>query len=134
MLGALLAGVATVWWLRGDGGIDLGDVSRYAPGSVTYRSTDGFFVVRAPDGSVLALSDFDPHNPPGRKSCVVTFRPDLTKDGDRDDTGRFFDLCTGSTYDRGGRGESGDRLDLRRIRIELREDGRLRALPAAPLK
>ena len=126
MLGALLAGAATVWWLRGDGGVKLGDIAGYAAGSVVYRSTDGFFVVRLPDGQVLAISDVDPHNPPGRRSCLVTFRPDLKQDGE---VGRFFDACTGSAYGLEGRGQSGDGLDLRRIRVERRADGGLTAWP-----
>jgi len=81
------------------------------------------FVVRLPDGAVVALADVDPHNPPGRTSCRVTFRPDLATSGE---LGRFFDACSGASYDIAGRARSGDGLDLRRIPIEQSKDGRLR--------
>jgi hypothetical protein len=111
---------------RGDGQIDLGNVAEYQPGSVVYRSTDGFFVARLPDGSMVALSDVDPHNPQGRASCRVTFRPDLAAEGE---SGRFFDSCTGSMYDIAGQALSGDGLNLERVPIQQDEDGNLRAEP-----
>ncbi|HRC61844.1 MAG: hypothetical protein K1X87_00830 [Dehalococcoidia bacterium] len=114
-------------WPSGDGQIDIGRIEDYRPGSVVYRSTDGFFVAAQPDGSVLALSDIDPHNPPGRRSCRVTFRPDLGVTGE---TGRFFDGCTGSLYDIGGRALSGDGLDLKRLPVQRHEDGSIEVKPA----
>ena len=120
VLGAVLALAGSFVLTRGDGGVQLGRADDYAAGAVVYRSTDGLFVVRQTDGTVLALSDLDPHNPQGRTSCRVTFRPDLGGE----EGGRFFDQCTRSTYDLGGRGLSGDGRDLERL--ELREDdGRL---------
>ena len=106
--------------LRG-GGIDLGYVEDYALASVVYRSTDGLFVVRLPDGEVIALSDVDPHNPPGGE-CRVSFRPDLAG---TDGYGRFFDICSGALYDISGRGLGDDGLDLRRLPLERGEDGKL---------
>lgn len=120
--------VLAMWlWPSGDGRVDIGRVEDYRPGSVVYRSTDGFFVAAQPDGSVLALSDIDPHNPAGRRSCRVTFRPDL---GVADETGRFFDGCTGSLYDIGGHTLSGDGLDLVRLSVQQDENGRLTVGPA----
>ncbi|MYI83332.1 MAG: hypothetical protein F4056_08625 [Chloroflexi bacterium] len=106
--------------LRG-GGIDLGYAEDYALASVVYRSTDGLFVVRLPDGEVIALSDLDPHNPPGGE-CRVSFRPDLAG---TDGYGRFFDICSGAMYDISGRGLGDDGLDLRRLPLERGEDGKL---------
>ncbi len=106
--------------LRG-GGIDLGYVEDYALASVVYRSTDGLFVVRLPDGEVIALSDVDPHNPPGGE-CRVSFRPDLAG---TDGYGRFFDICSGAMYDISGRGLGDDGLELRRLPLEQGEDGKL---------
>ena len=121
-LGALLALLASFVLMRGDDSVGLGRVDDYALGSVVYRSTDGLFVVRHPDGRVLALSDRDPHNPSGRAVCRVTFRPDLAQEGQ---PGRFFDQCTGSTYDLGGRSLSGDGLDLSQLEVREDEEGRL---------
>ena len=103
------------------GGIDLGYADDYPVASVVYRSTDGLFVVRLPDGEVIALSDVDPHNPPGGE-CRVAFRPDLAG---ADGYGRFFDICSGAMYDISGRGLGDDRLDLRRLPLERAEDGKL---------
>lgn len=159
--GCLLAGamlvlgaVAVLAYLAVSGGgggrIDLGRVTDYAPGSVVYRSTDGLFVVRLADEGLIALSDLDPHNPPGRRSCRVTFRPDLggpdlggttpmdgvagrSGDGtaEREGTGgRFFDACTGAVYDLAGRGLNGDGLDLRRLPLIPGDEGRLLVEPA----
>jgi nitrite reductase/ring-hydroxylating ferredoxin subunit len=126
-LGAVVAALVTFAASRGDGRIALGTAADYAPGSVVYRSTDHFFVVRALDGRVLALSDLDPHNPPGRESCRVTFRPDLGRD--ESGGGRFFDACTGATYNREGRAQNGDGLDLRPIAVQQEKDGRLYVRP-----
>jgi hypothetical protein len=131
-LGLVALGAAVVvlvlWvWPSGGGPIDLGNIEGYRPGSVVYRSTDGLFVVRAPDGTVLALSDLDPHNPPGRKSCRVTFRPDLAQAGE---VGRFFDGCTGSMYVLGGHGLAGDGLDLKQLPVQQKTDGDLQVEPA----
>ena len=117
--------VAIMLMQRGAGIVDLGLPARYVPNAVVYRSTDGLFVVRPGEGAVVAFSDVDPHNPPGQRSCRVTFRPDLSAGGD---PGRFFDICTGSMYDLSGHGLSGDGLDLRPVRVEQTENGRLRAL------
>ncbi|MDA0256235.1 MAG: hypothetical protein O3C25_00635, partial [Chloroflexi bacterium] len=111
--------------LLDDGAIDLGRVDEYPPGSVVYLATNEFFVVRLADGELLALSDIDPHNPRGRSSCRVTFRPDLAPSGAAGGSlpaGVFFDACTGSMYDISGRGVSGDGLDLRPIEIERSGD------------
>ena len=118
-----LAVVAFSVWSGGAGSIDLGLVEDYERGSVVYRSSDGLFVVRLADGSMLALSDVDPHNPSDRASCKVTFRPDLV--GGDGEAGRFFDLCTGSLYDMAGRALGSDGLDLERLPIE-RDGDRLR--------
>ncbi len=134
--GAILAAATVILLTRGDGSIDLGLVTDYEPGAIVYRSSDRFFVVRLDDGSVIALSDLDPHNPPGRSSCRVTFRPDLRSgevgsgdEGAEDASGRFFDSCTGSMYEISGRGLAGDGLDLSRLTLRER-DGRLSAKPA----
>ena len=129
--GAFLLGIVVVVAvlavrMGGGGSVDLGSIEEYEPGSVVYFASDGLFVVRLRDGSLLILSDLDPHNPPRRRSCRVTFRPDLAVAAGR---GRFFDACTGATYDVAGRGLSGDGLDLRRIELEERDDGELRVRP-----
>lgn len=125
-LGAALV-VLVMWvWPSGDGTVDIGRAEEYRPGDVVYHSTDGFFVAAQPDGSVLALSDLDPHNPAGRRSCRVTFRPDLGVAGE---TGRFFDGCTGSLYDIGGHALSDDGLDLQRLAIQQDGEGHLRVKP-----
>lgn len=113
-LGVAIAGL-------GGGGIDLGYEDDYALASVVYRSTDGLFVVRLPDGEVIALSDVDPHNPSGG-GCRVSFRPDLAG---ADGYGRFFDICSGALYDISGRGLGEDGLDLRRLPLRRGEDGKL---------
>jgi hypothetical protein len=131
-LGALVVVVAAIVLAALDAGaVELGTVARYAPGSVVYRSTDGLFVVRSREGALLALSDVDPHNPPGTRSCLVTFRPDLGPPGEglAGERGRFFDICTGSMYDLSGQALGGDGLNLRGVRIEELEEGRLRAFP-----
>jgi hypothetical protein len=79
------------------------------------------FVVRLVDGSPLVLSDVDPHNPPGRQSCRVTYRPDLGGP----EGGRFFDSCSGAMYDIAGRGLQGDGLDLHPVAFELDTEGQL---------
>jgi hypothetical protein len=127
LLGAVLGILAVAVWPSGGGPVDLGNIEGYQPGSVVYRSTDHLFIVRQPDGTVLALSDLDPHNPPGRSSCRVTFRPDLAQTGE---VGRLFDGCTGSMYDLGGHGLSGDGLDLKQIPIQRKQDGGLQVEPA----
>lgn len=125
-LGAALV-VLVMWvWPSGDGTVDIGRVEEYRPGDVVYHSTDRFFVAAQPDGSVLALSDLDPHNPAGRRSCRVTFRPDLGVAGE---TGRFFDGCTGSLYDIGGHALSDDGLDLQRLAIQQDGEGHLKVKP-----
>lgn len=131
IVGAILAAATVILLTRGDGSIDLGLVTDYEPGAVVYRSSDRFFVVRLNDGSMIALSDLDPHNPPGRSSCRVTFRPDLGSGeaGAGDASGRFFDACSGSMYDISGGGLAGDGLDLSRLTLRER-DGRLSAKPA----
>ncbi len=131
-MGLVALGAAAVvliaWlWPGGDGQIDLGVAEGYRPGSVVYRSTDGFFVAGQPDGTVLALSDIDPHNPSGRSSCRVTFRPDLAM---AEESGRFFDVCTGSMYDIGGRGLADDGLDLKRLPVQQDKGGKLKVRPA----
>ncbi len=115
------------FWPSGNGLVEIGRVEEFRPGAVVYRSTDGFFVATQPDGSVLALSDIDPHNPPGRRTCRVTFRPDLATDGE---TGQFFDVCTGSRYDIGGRALSGDGMDLKRLSVQQDDEGNLQVRPA----
>ena len=129
ILGAVVAAAAVTLSSRESGVIDLGRETDYELSSVLYRSTDHFFVVRLADGEVIAISDRDPHNLRRRSSCRVTFRPDLGAGGDvageSGASGRFFDGCTGSEYDRSGRGLAGDGLDLRRIPVRD-EDGRLR--------
>jgi len=107
---------------RSDGRIRLGSLDGVQPGQVIYHATDHVFVVRLADGSPLVLSDIDPHNPPGRDRCRVTFRPDLGGPGE---AGRFFDACSGATYDLAGRGLQGDGLDLRSVAVELDADGQL---------
>jgi hypothetical protein len=109
---------------RGEGRIALGSLEGRRPGSVVYRATDHVFVVRLVDGSPLVLSDIDPHNPPGRQTCRVTFRPELGgTDGQAG--GRFFDVCSGAMYDIAGRGQQGDGLDLRPVPFELDPEGQL---------
>jgi hypothetical protein len=122
VLGALLVAALVAFQGRGDGRIRLGSLDRVAPGAVVYHATDHVFVVRAADGTPLVLSDLDPHNPPGRTSCRVTFRPDLGGEGD---AGRFYDACSEATYDLAGRGLQGDGLDLRRVPFELDAEGQL---------
>lgn len=126
-LGAALVVVVMWVWPSGDGTVGIGRIEDYRPGDVVYHSTDGFFVAAQPDGSLLALSDLDPHNPAGRRSCRVTFRPDLAVGGE---TGRFFDGCTGSLYDIGGQALSDDGLDLRPLAIQQEGDGDLKVKPA----
>lgn len=119
----------------GDGGrIDLGRADDYAPGSVVYRATDHLFVVRltperAGNGDdLVVLSDLDPHNPPGRRSCRVTFRPDR---GEQAAGGQFYDACTGATYDITGRGLSGDGLDLQVLPLTRGDGERYRVRPGS---
>jgi hypothetical protein len=127
LLGFLVVvGFSVAMMLRGAGVVELGKPTDYPLGSVIYRSSDSLLVTRQADGAVVAFSDVDPHNPPGRKDCRVTFRPDLAAGGE---PGRFFDICTGSMYDLTGRGLAGDGLDLRRVPVEQGEDGRLKARP-----
>jgi hypothetical protein len=129
-LGAVFVIVFVVWTGSGDGRIALGSVKGLRPGSVVYHATDHVFVVRLVDGSPLVLSDIDPHNPPGRRTCRVTFRPDLGGGGaDGEAGGRFFDVCSGAMYDIAGRGLQGDGLDLRRVPFELDAEGQLTILP-----
>lgn len=112
------------------GSVDIGDVAQYAPGSVTYRSTDGVLIVRKPDGRVVAFSDVDPHNPPGRAVCLVTYRSDLGEPrADGAAGGRFYDRCTGAMYDLDGHGLAGDGLNLRSVRVQEEDKGRLLAFP-----
>lgn len=125
VLGGVLAAVLLALLSKGDGGIDLGLLEDHGTGAVVYHSTDGLFVVRLPAGPLIALSDLDPHNPPGQTSCRVTFRPSL---GKGDEPGRFLDACTGSMYDVSGRALSADGLDLRRLAV-VEDGGRLRAYP-----
>ena len=111
--------------MREDGRVDIGMAGDYTVESPVYFASDHLFVVRLEDGSVIALSDLDPHNPPGRRSCRVTFRPDLGAD---EGPGRFFDACTGATYDVAGQALGGDDLDLIQLEVES-DDGRLSVRP-----
>ena len=105
--------------LAGGGGIDLGSVEDYALASVVYHSTDGLFVVRLPDGALIALSDADPRGLADGEGCRVTFRPDLAG---ADGHGRFFDICSGALYDIGGRALAGGPA-LRRLPLRVDGDG-----------
>ena len=111
--------------MREDGRVDIGIAGDYTVEAPVYFASDHLFVVRLEDGSVIALSDLDPHNPPGRRSCRVTFRPDL---GESEEPGRFFDACTGATYDVAGQALGGDDLDLIQLEVES-NDGRLSVRP-----
>ena len=111
--------------MREDGRVDIGIAGDYTVEAPVYFASDHLFVVRLEDGSVIALSDLDPHNPPGRRSCRVTFRPDL---GASEEPGRFFDACTGATYDVAGQALGGDDLDLIQLEVES-NDGRLSVRP-----
>lgn len=122
VLGAVVVLALVGFQARGDGRIRLGLLDGVQPGQVVYYATDHVFVVRMADGSPLVLSDIDPHNPPGRDRCRVTFRPDL---GGSSEAGRFFDACSGATYDLAGRGLQGDGLDLRSVAVELDAKGQL---------
>ena len=136
-LGAILVIVFVALSGRGEERIALGSPERLHPGSVVYHASDHVFVVRRVDGSVLVLSDVDPHNPPGRQSCRVTYRPDLgsTLGGSPVGTpsdapsslegGRFYDVCSGALYDIEGRGLQGDGSDLRPVPFELDSEGQL---------
>jgi hypothetical protein len=121
-LGALGAVLLLAAQGRGDGRIRLGSQEVLQARGVVYYATDHVFLTVGPDGTVLVLSDLDPHNPPGRDSCRVTFRPDLAGPNE---VGRFFDVCTGSQYDSSGRELQGDGLDLRRVPYEVDAEGRL---------
>lgn len=120
-LGAVLVFALVAFRGGGDGRIGLGSSEGLRPGSVVYHATDHVFVVRPLDGSPVVLSDVDPHNPPGRQTCRVTYRPDLGSG----EGGRFFDVCSGAMYDIAGRGLQGDGLDLRPIPFELDAEGQL---------
>ena len=136
-LGAVLAVAFVAFSGRGEERIALGSPEGLRPGSVVYHATDHVFVVRLVDGSALVLSDLDPHNPPGRQTCRVTYRPDLgsTLGGSPVDTpsdtlsgledGRFYDVCSGALYDVEGRGLQGDGFDLRPVPFELDAEGQL---------
>ena len=131
--GAILVIVFVALSGRGEERIALGSPERLHPGSVVYHASDHVFVVRRVDGSVLVLSDVDPHNPPGRQSCRVTFRPDLGTmlEGSPVGTpsslegGRFYDVCSGALYDIDGRGLQGDGSGLRPVPFELDAEGQL---------
>ncbi len=121
-LGAAIVIAIALLQERSDGRIQLGSLEGLQPGAVVYHATDHVFVVVGPDGTPLVLADLDPHNPPGRSTCRVTFRPEL---GGSDGAGRFFDACSGSTYDVAGHGQQGDGLDLRRVDSQLDARGQL---------
>ena len=125
LLGAVAVVVLLAWQMREDSRVDIGTAGGYVAGTPVYYASDHLFVVRLEDGSVIALSDLDPHNPPGRRSCRVTFRPDL---GEDEESGRFFDACTGAMYDITGQALSNDGLGLSPLEIES-DDGRLRVRP-----
>ncbi|MFN8638279.1 MAG: hypothetical protein U0360_02210 [Dehalococcoidia bacterium] len=122
IVGAAMVVAVVAWQSRGSGRIALGTLEGLEPGAVVYHASDHVFVVIEADRSPLVLSDLDPHNPPGRDTCRVTFRPDL---GGPDQAGRFFDACTGSTYDSTGRGVLGDGLNLRRVTTQFDDRGQL---------
>ncbi|MSP21552.1 MAG: hypothetical protein EXR66_00755 [Dehalococcoidia bacterium] len=126
-LGAILVIAFVALQGRGGGRIALGSPEGLRPGSVVYHATDHVFVIRLVDGSPLVLSDIDPHNPPGRQTCRVTFRPEL---GGTEGlaAGRFFDVCSGAMYDIAGRSAKGDWLDLRSVPFELDSEGQLTIL------
>jgi hypothetical protein len=132
-LGALAVVAFVALSGRGEERIALGSPEGLRPGSVVYHATDHLFVVRLVDGSLLVLSDLDPHNPPGRQACRVTYRPDLgstlggspVEPSSGLEVGRFYDVCSGALYDIGGRSLQGDGLDLRPIPSELDAEGRL---------
>jgi len=125
VLGLVLVVLAVSFVGRGDGRVALGTIEEVAPGTPVYFATDHVFVVKGVDGEILVLSDLDPHNPPGRRSCRVTFRPDLqTSDG-----GVFFDACTGATYNLAGVGFQDDGLDLMTIEASINQDGQITIRP-----
>ena len=125
LLGAVAVIALLALTMREDGRVDIGTAGAYVAGTPVYFASDHLFVVRLEDGSVIALSDLDPHNPPGRRSCRVTFRPDL---GEDEEPGRFFDACTGAMYGITGRAVQGDDLDLQQLEVES-DDERLSVRP-----
>ena len=125
VLGGVLVGVLVSLIARGDGRIALGTIEEVAPGTPVYFATDHVFVVKDPDGRIVVLSDLDPHNPPGRRSCRVTFRPDIEASAG----GVFFDACTGATYNLAGVGFQDDGLELTRIEAVIKQDGQITIRP-----
>ena len=131
--GAVLVVAFVVLSGRGGERIALGSLEGLRPGSVVYHASDHVFVVRRVDGSALVLSDLDPHNPSGRQSCRVTYRPDLgSAQGGSPvgspssvDGGRFYDVCSGALYDIEGRAVRGDGSDLRPVTFQVDAEGQL---------
>jgi hypothetical protein len=104
----------------GSGGSDntvaVGSLSDFAPGSVTAFEEDGFFIVHAAGGEIIALSNLDP----GPLGCRVRWRPDFVWEGT---SGWFRDPCVGSTYRMDGTREYGPaRRGLDRLKVKIEDN------------
>jgi hypothetical protein len=127
------------------GRVTLNVLEAYPPGTVTRFPEEGFYVVRLPDGAVLALSDLDRANrvATGRRCKVApiaaadpAYRPTLDRyvaSFSREATGAtliFREECHGAIYDAAGMRLDSTGPNLDRLGTMLDEAGRLVVLTA----
>lgn len=128
-----------------DSGADSGDVvlepaGFYSPGSVTRIADRGFYVVRLPDGTVLALSDLDAANraasdrrcrvaviaagDPALPALLARYRNSFS-DAAAGASLVFREDCHGALYDPAGIRLDADGPNLDRYVTKTNGDGRL---------
>lgn len=96
--------------------VDIGPASDYTVGVPRYYESDRFWVVKLPDGEILALYDRDPNT-----GCTVPWDPDYEMLGV---TGWFRDACSRSVYDLQGACFFGPCvIGLNRLQVNQETDG-----------
>lgn len=138
-----VAAVAFVVFLESGastGRVTLDPLDAYPPGTVSRFPRDGFYLVRMPDGSTLALSDLDaanraatgrrcrvapiPAGEPALEEALERYRARLSP-GTGSLTLIFRETCFGSLYDAAGIRLDADGPNLDRLGLDLDDQGNL---------
>lgn len=86
-------------------------ISHYAPGSVTYLANARSYLVRANDGSFLALSEVEAAEADRVAGCLIRYRPVSSANAQ---AGVFRDDCHGTLFNSQGIAVSGDAPPMQR--------------------
>jgi hypothetical protein len=119
------------------GEIELDSAESYAPGTAAFVSEHNFYLVRLPDGSFVALDDFDERNRQSQGSrCRVSPSPiEDAKDANQlraalspeaaGSTVVLRETCFGGVYDIAGITLAGDGRNLDRFATDVNRRGRV---------